>query len=130
MYEGTRWPASPIGAVAITAIMWGIDDLVKRGIADSNKLTVAGWSYGGYMTRWIIPQTRRFNATMVVAGLSHPVSMYGTTDTPNYIGTFFKGRPSKDNLALDMERSGITYVDHVTTPELILQRGEDQPVSA
>ena len=54
--------------------------------------------------------------------------MYGTTDIPNYIGTFFGGRPSKENLALYAERSGITYVDRVTTPLLILQGGSDERV--
>jgi hypothetical protein len=27
----------------------GVKDLVKRGIADPNRLGIGGWSYGGYM---------------------------------------------------------------------------------
>ena len=31
-------------------IMSGVDDMVRRGLADSTKLAFEGWSYGGYMT--------------------------------------------------------------------------------
>src|SRR5438045_661898 len=75
-------------------IMTGVDEVVKRGIADSTKLAVEGWSYGGYMTAWIVSQTGRFKAAMMGAGLSDLVSMYGTTDIPGYIGTFFSGLPN------------------------------------
>jgi dipeptidyl aminopeptidase/acylaminoacyl peptidase len=109
-------------------IMSGVDAVVARGIADPDKLAVAGWSYGGYMTCWIVSQTGKFKAAMMGAGLSDLVSMYGTTDIPNYIGTFFQGRPTKQNLSMYVAKSGITYVDQVTTPVLILQGAEDQRV--
>jgi dipeptidyl aminopeptidase/acylaminoacyl peptidase len=109
-------------------IMSGVDAMVARGIADPDRLAVMGWSYGGYMTCWIVSQTGRFKAAMMGAGLSDLPSMYGTTDIPNYLGTFFRGRPSKENMALYAERSGITYVDRVTTPVLILHGGSDERV--
>jgi dipeptidyl aminopeptidase/acylaminoacyl peptidase len=109
-------------------IMSGVDAVVARGIADPDKLAVMGWSYGGYMTCWIVSQTGRFKAAMMGAGLADLSSMYGTTDIPGYIGTFFKGKPTKDNIPLYMERSGITYADHVTTPLLILHGGSDERV--
>ncbi len=30
-------------------VMWGVKDLIDRGIADPSKLGIGGWSYGGYM---------------------------------------------------------------------------------
>ena len=39
-------------------ILTGVDALVKDGIADANQLAVGGYSYGGYMTNWLITQTR------------------------------------------------------------------------
>ncbi|HEX7021191.1 MAG TPA: prolyl oligopeptidase family serine peptidase [Gemmatimonadaceae bacterium] len=109
-------------------IMSGVDALIKRGIADPDKLAVQGWSYGGYMTCWIVSQTDRFKAAMMGAGLSNLSSMYNTTDIPAYLGGFFKGIPSKATMALYDERSGITFADRVTTPLLILHGASDERV--
>ena len=109
-------------------IMSGVDAVIKRGIADPDKLAVQGWSYGGYMTCWIVSQTDRFKAAMMGAGLSSLASMYNTTDVPAYLGGFFKGIPSKATMALYNERSGITYADRVTTPLLILHGANDERV--
>ena len=37
-------------------ILEGVDALVKDGIADPDNLTIGGYSYGGYMTNWLITQ--------------------------------------------------------------------------
>jgi dipeptidyl aminopeptidase/acylaminoacyl peptidase len=109
-------------------IMTGVDALVARGIADPNRMAEWGWSYGGYMTCWIVSQTGRFKAAMMGAGLSDLVSMYGSTDIPGYLGGFFHGYPDAATLTLYRDRSGITYVGHVTTPLLILQGADDDRV--
>jgi dipeptidyl aminopeptidase/acylaminoacyl peptidase len=109
-------------------IMTGVDAMIARGIADPDKLAFQGWSYGGYMTAWVVSQTGRFKAAMMGAGIPDLVSMYNTNDIPNYLGTFFGGIPSKQTLPLYHERSAITYVDRVTTPLLILHGGSDQRV--
>jgi dipeptidyl aminopeptidase/acylaminoacyl peptidase len=109
-------------------IMTGVDELVRRGIADSTKLAFEGWSYGGYMTAWTVSQTSRFKAARMGAGLSDLQSMYGTTDIPGYIGTFFSGVPTQKTLDFYRARSAITFVDQVTTPLLILHGGSDERV--
>ncbi|MDE3155841.1 MAG: S9 family peptidase [Acidobacteriota bacterium] len=106
-------------------IMSGVDALVSRGIADPDRMAFMGWSYGGYMTCWTVSQTGRFKAAMMGAGLSDLVSMYGTTDIPNYLETFFHGTPDGTRIPLYRARSGLTFVDRVTTPLLILQGGSD-----
>ena len=109
-------------------IMTGVDEMIKRGIADSTKLAFEGWSYGGYMTAWVVSQTSRFKAARMGAGLSDLQSMYGTTDIPGYIGTFFSGTPTQKTLDFYRARSAITFVDQVTTPLLILHGGSDERV--
>lgn len=114
-------------------IMTGVDALIKRGIADSSKMAFEGWSYGGYMTSWVVSQTGRFKAAMMGAGLPSLLSMAGTTDIPGYINTFF-GDPQYDgsivnaNIKKYLERSGISYSDKVTTPLLILHGSSDERV--
>ena len=109
-------------------IMTGVDAVIAKGIADPDKLAVAGWSYGGYMTSWVVSQTQRFKAARMGAGLSDLESMYGTTDIPGYIGAFFNGPPSKETLAKYRERSAMTYIDQVKTPTLILHGAQDARV--
>lgn len=115
-------------------IMTGVDELVRRGVADSTRLAVTGWSYGGYMTGWVVSQTGRFKAAMMGAGLVNMESMYGTTDIPGYIGTFYDGMPQLDgtlnNKSLEFyrSRSAVQYSSRVTTPLLMLHGGNDERV--
>lgn len=109
-------------------IMTGVDALIERGVADPDRLALMGWSYGGYMTSWVVSQTTRFKAARMGAGLSDIYSMYGTTDIPGYIGTFFDNYPTEKTLKLYRERSAMTYVDKVTTPLLIMHGMNDERV--
>lgn len=109
-------------------IMSGVDALVTRGIADPDRLAHIGWSYGGYMTAWVITQTNRFKAAMVGAGLTNMVSMYGTNDIPNVLVTYFGGYPSAETTPLYAARSAMTFVDRVQTPTLILHGANDERV--
>jgi dipeptidyl aminopeptidase/acylaminoacyl peptidase len=109
-------------------IMSGVDALVARGIADPDKLAHIGWSYGGYMTAWVITQTTRFKAAMVGAGLTNMWSMYGTNDIPSALIAYFGGIPNEKTLPLYLAKSAMSHVDKVTTPTLILHGGNDERV--
>ena len=109
-------------------IMTGVDALVARGIADPDRLAHIGWSYGGYMTAWVITQTTRFKAAMVGAGLTNMASMYGTNDIPNVLVTYFGGIPNKDTMPLYAGRSAMSFIENVTTPTLILHGANDERV--
>ena len=109
-------------------IMTGVDALVARGISDPDKLAHIGWSYGGYMTAWVITQTTRFKAAMVGAGLTNMWSMYGTNDIPSVLIAYFGGIPNKQTLPLYLDRSAMTHIDKATTPTLILHGANDERV--
>jgi len=49
-------------------ILAGVDALVKDGTADPERLAIGGYSYGGYMTNWLLTQTTRFKAAVTGAG--------------------------------------------------------------
>jgi dipeptidyl aminopeptidase/acylaminoacyl peptidase len=103
-------------------ILAGVDFLVKRGLADPNRLGVGGWSYGGYMAEWAITQTPRFKAAVAGAGLSDLASEFGTEDDSSYDEWFF-GLPY-EHLDRFQKSSPITHIKNAKTPTLILQ-GED-----
>jgi dipeptidyl aminopeptidase/acylaminoacyl peptidase len=109
-------------------IMTGVDALVARGIADPDRLAHIGWSYGGYMTAWVVTQTNRFKAAMVGAGLTNMWSMYGTNDIPNVLVSYFGGYPTTETLPLYFSRSAMSFIDKVQTPTLILHGANDERV--
>ena len=55
-----------------------VDQVVKMGVADPNKLGVGGWSYGGILTDYMIASDNRFKAATSGAGTAFTVSFYGT----------------------------------------------------
>jgi dipeptidyl aminopeptidase/acylaminoacyl peptidase len=111
-------------------IMTGVDAMIARGIADPERMAHIGWSYGGYMTAWVVSQTDRFKAAMVGAGLTNMASMYGTNDIPNVLVTYFGGIPSMETMPLYAGRSAMSFIDNVTTPTLILHGANDERVPA
>ena len=134
---GEKWMRGNIpdwGGGDYRDIMTGVDEVIRRGIVDSTQMAFEGWSYGGYMTSWVVSQTGRFKAAMMGAGLPSLLSMAGTTDIPGYINTFFNGLPQYDGSIINpsikfyLERSAISYSDKVTTPLLILHGGSDERV--
>ena len=45
-------------------LMAGVDDVIRRGYIDKNKLGVTGGSGGGLLTNWVVGQTTRFAAAV------------------------------------------------------------------
>jgi dipeptidyl aminopeptidase/acylaminoacyl peptidase len=104
--------------------MTGVDAMIARGIADPDRLGAFGWSYGGYMTFWILTQTDRFKAVSPGAGLSNIYSMYSQNDVPRYLRWFYSDKAPWDATELlYWDRSPMKYVNNVKTPTLICRSG-------
>jgi dipeptidyl aminopeptidase/acylaminoacyl peptidase len=103
-------------------VMAGVDYLIKQGLADTDRLGIAGWSYGGYMAEWAITQTNRFKAAVSGAGMADLASEFGTEDNSAY-DEWFYGTPYERPEGF-IKSSPITNIKNARTPTLILQ-GED-----
>ncbi len=66
------------GNKEVKDIIGAADYLIKQGIADSNSMAIAGWSYGGILTNYTIATDKRFKAAVSGAGSSLMLSFYGT----------------------------------------------------
>jgi dipeptidyl aminopeptidase/acylaminoacyl peptidase len=108
-------------------LMAGVDHLVAKGIADPDRLGVMGWSYGGFMTAWVLGQTQRFRAASVGAGVTDLVSFAGTADIPSFLPSYFGGEPW-DRPEVYRAHSPIAHVKGVNTPTLIQHGEEDERV--
>jgi len=114
------------GIVDYDDCMTGVDFCIDQGWADPDKLVCYGWSYGGYMSYWIVTQTDRFKAVSPGAGLSNLYSMYSTTDIPHYMAWFF-GTPWENEETFE-KLSAIRHVKKLKSPVLILHGAEDKRV--
>ncbi len=61
-------------------LMAGVDELVKRGIADPKRLGVTGGSGGGILTNWIVTQTDRFAAAASQRSIADWSTFWYTAD--------------------------------------------------
>jgi dipeptidyl aminopeptidase/acylaminoacyl peptidase len=103
-------------------LMAGVDKVIEMGVADPERLGVMGWSYGGFMTSWIVTQTNRFKAASAGAPVTNLMSFNGTADIPAFIPDYFGGQ-FYEIMDLYQKHSPIFNVKGVVTPTLI-QHGD------
>lgn len=121
---GLGWGTGPLNDVIA-----GADYVVRRGIADPDRLAIGGWSYGGYMTALALSRTNRFKVGVAGAGFYDMVTDLGT-EIASYVpgdewmyGNFFD--PATQRLL--HQDSPIATVQRVHVP-LLLMHGMDDPV--
>ena len=106
-------------------VMAHVDALVASGVADPGRLGVAGGSYGGYLTNWIVGHTDRFAAAMTCRSVSDLTSLMLTGDLAGGIfGILEFGAQPWEKPDLYRELSPITYADAIHTP-LLIQHAEN-----
>jgi dipeptidyl aminopeptidase/acylaminoacyl peptidase len=108
-------------------LMNGVDQVIKMGVTEESMLGVMGWSYGGYMSSWIVGHTNRFKAASIGAPVVDLVFQNLTDDIEGFLPSYFKSDPW-NNWSMYSEHSPLRFVQNVQTP-VILQHGEaDQRV--
>ncbi len=65
------------GNLDVKDVLASVDYVIKKGIADPDKLAVGGWSYGGMLTDYVIASTQRFKAAVSGAGTGNIFGNYG-----------------------------------------------------
>ena len=110
-------------------ILEGVDALVKDGIADPAHLTVGGYSYGGYMTNWLITQTTEFKAAVTGAGAVEHVANWGNDDTGYDDVWYLGGALPWQNPAIYKSEAALFQMDKVRTPTHLVGGAADVRVS-
>jgi dipeptidyl aminopeptidase/acylaminoacyl peptidase len=59
-------------------LLGAVDEAVRSGVADPDRLGIGGWSYGGILTDYTIATTTRFKAAVSGAGSALQLAIYGT----------------------------------------------------
>ncbi len=114
-------------------VMSGAEFLKKRGFVDESRIAVTGWSYGGFMTTWLLGHYTGWKAAIAGAAVTDWVDQYNLSDLNLRIADGFlagqHGSPYLgDRMKAYIEQSPITYVNKITTPTLILSNTGDYRV--
>ena len=109
-------------------ILTGVDALVKDGIADPDQLAIGGYSYGGYMTNWLITQTTRFKAAVTGAGAVEHAANWGNDDLTWDDAWYLSGTPWEKPDIYQSE-AALFQINKVTTPTHIVGGNADVRVS-
>ncbi|MGH7477377.1 MAG: S9 family peptidase [Longimicrobiales bacterium] len=109
-------------------VMAGVDYAIREGVADSTRLGVGGWSYGGILTNYVITQTDRFEGAVTGASEVFYPANYGHDHYQRQWEAEL-GLPW-ENMDLWLRLSPFMRVTEITTPTLILVGEKDWNVPA
>ena len=110
-------------------VIAGIEAVKKLGFVDESRIAVSGWSYGGYMTSWMIGHYHIWKTAVTGASVTDLNEEYNLSDG-NVSGHYsFKGSPwVGGNLKDYVAQSPIAYVSQIRTPTLIMSDTGDARV--
>jgi dipeptidyl aminopeptidase/acylaminoacyl peptidase len=116
--------AADWGHKEVEDLLAGTDYLVAQGIADTSRLAIGGWSYGGILTDYTIASDRRFKAAVSGAGSADQLAMYGSDEYALQYNHEL-GPPWK-NTALWLKVSyPFLHADRIHTPTLFVGGDKD-----
>jgi len=128
-YTAAIW--NDAGAGPGRDVMSGVELLIDKGIADPHRMAVSGWSYGGYMTTWLLGNyPDRWKAGVAGAPVTDHLDQYVLSDIHSSVATYFGGSPftSPKLLQAYREQAPITYAVNIKAPTLVLCDTGDQRV--
>ena len=112
------------GQKEVVDLLACVDETVKQGFADPDRLGIGGWSYGGILTDYTIATTTRFKAAISGAGNANPLGFYGVDQYvlqyDNELGPPWKNPDIYLKLAYPL-----LHADRIKTPTLFMGGDQD-----
>ena len=115
--EGSKEPNDTYLPQLIASAEAAIDDVVRRGVADRNRIAIGGHSYGAFMTGNLLAHTRLFKAGIARSGA------YNRTLTP--FGFQAEERNYWDARDTYQTMSPFNHADRIKDPLLMIHGEED-----
>ena len=106
-------------------LMAWTDFVEQKPYVDKARMGVAGGSYGGYMTNWIIGHTDRFKAAVTLRSVSDLVSFYGSTDMNWVWEQVFGNEPPWEDVDNYWRQSPMRYIGNAKTPTMVIHSEQD-----
>ncbi|MEW5915428.1 MAG: prolyl oligopeptidase family serine peptidase [Gemmatimonadota bacterium] len=126
------WP----GPSAVSAIVPGVHSLIARGFVNPKAVGIAGQSWGGYQSAYVITQTGMFAAAVPNAPVANMTSAYGGIRWESGIARPFQYEKTQSRIGGSLweypvrfiENSPLFHLDRVTTPVLFMHNDADGAV--
>ena len=115
--EGTAEPNDTYVQQLVSSAKAAVDEIVRRGVADRDRIAVGGHSYGAFMTANLLAHSNIFRAGIARSGA------YNRTLTP--FGFQQEERPYWQAREIYTTMSPFTYADSVKTPILLIHGMND-----
>jgi dipeptidyl aminopeptidase/acylaminoacyl peptidase len=108
-------------------VMAGVEALKQRGFIDTTRIAVSGWSYGGYMTTWLLGHYSGWRVAVSGAAVTDWLDQYNLGDANVRRAGAFGGSPWTDAKRMQayIEQSPITYASKMRTPTLVMSNTQD-----
>jgi len=115
------------GISAVECVVPAVEEVLKRGDINENRVGLMGHSWGGYQTAFLVTQTDIFAAAVAGAPLINMISMYSSVywnsgQTNQVIFETSQGRlpnPYWDDYEQYVRNSPLFSVKNITTPLLV-----------
>lgn len=101
-------------------LMSGVDEVIRRGYVDPDRLYVTGGSGGGILTAWLVGKTDRFKAAVSQKPVINWYSWVLTSDYYTYFAYYWFPGPPWEHVAHYLERSPLSLVGNVKTPTMLI----------
>ena len=100
-------------------VLAGVDEVVRMGVADPQRLGIGGWSYGGILTNQILVRDGRFKAAWSGAGSANALGLYGLDMYVREVELEL-GQPWRDTAAFLKVSEPFLHADRIRTPTQFL----------
>lgn len=112
-------------------VMAGLTQLKRSGLVDTTRIGVSGWSYGGFMTTWLLGHyPTQWKAAVAGAAITDLADQYNFSDGSIQTGEINGESPwlSEANAQSYRDQSPITAAGKIRAPTLILANTGDPRV--
>jgi dienelactone hydrolase len=124
------------GQSALECIVPGVLSLVRKGFVDPERVGIAGHSWGGYQTAYLVTRTDMFAAAESGAPVSNMVSAYGGIRWSTGMSRMFQYEKTQSRIGGTLwekpqhyiDNSPLFRADEVRTPLLMLHNDQDGAV--
>lgn len=124
------------GPSAMKSIVPGVQSIVARGFVDPGAIGLAGQSWGGYQTAYLITQTSMFAAAVPNAPVANMTSAYGGIRWGSGLARAFQYEKTQSRIGGSiweypmryLENSPLFQLDRVTTPVFFMHNDADDAV--
>lgn len=117
------------------AVISGVEQLIRDGIADKERIGINGHSWGGSQTAWLVTRTNLFKCASPCSAVTDQVADYlmlrGTGQPNMYFEEDAQGRLGKtlwEDRQLYLDNSPVMHADKIHTPLLIFHGEKDTSV--